>query len=45
MADTLLAMLVRRDGETLAQLLSRIDQAVAKALDKDIYTDEINPSF
>jgi hypothetical protein len=38
-----LAMLVRRDRETLAQLLSRLDQAVAKALDEDIYTDEINP--
>jgi hypothetical protein len=39
-----LAMLVRRDGETLAQLLSRLDQAIAKALDEDIFTDEINPS-
>ena len=37
-------MLVRRDGETLAQLLTRLDKAVAKALDEDIYTDEINPS-
>lgn len=39
-----LAMLVRRDGETLAQLLTRLDQAVAKALDDDIFTDEINPA-
>jgi hypothetical protein len=39
-----LAMLVRREGETLAQLLTRLDQAVAKALDEDIYTDEINPA-
>lgn len=39
-----LAMLVRRNGETLAQLLTRLDQAVGKALDDDIYTDEINPS-
>lgn len=39
-----LAMLARRDGETLAQLLTRLDQALAKALDEDIYTDEINPS-
>jgi hypothetical protein len=39
-----LAMLVRRDEETLAQLLTRLDQAIAKALDEDIYTDEINPS-
>ncbi len=39
-----LAMLVRRRGETLAQLLTRLDQAVAKALDEDIFTDEINPT-
>ena len=39
-----LAMLVRRDGETLAQLLTRLDDAIGKALDEDIYTDEINPS-
>lgn len=39
-----LAMLVRRDAETLVQLLTRLDQAIAKALDEDIYTDEINPS-
>ena len=39
-----LVMLVRRDGETLAQLLTRLDQAVAKALDDDIFTDEINPA-
>ena len=38
-----LAMLVRNDGETLAQLLTRLDQAIAKALDEDIFTDEINP--
>jgi hypothetical protein len=37
-----LAMLRRRDGETLAQLLTRLDQAIAKAFDEDIYTDEIN---
>jgi len=37
-----LAMLRRREGETLAQLLTRLDQAIAKALDEDIYTDEIN---
>lgn len=39
-----LAMLVRHDGETLAQLLTRLDHAVGKALDEDIYTDEINPA-
>lgn len=38
-----LAMLVRRRGETLAQLLARLDQAIDKALNEDVYTDEINP--
>lgn len=37
-----LAMLVRNDGETLAQLLARLDQAIGKARDEDIFTDEIN---
>lgn len=37
-----LAMLVRNDSETLAQLLVRLDQAIGKALDEDIFTDEIN---
>lgn len=36
-----LAMLVRRPGEILAQLLARLDQAIDKALTEDIY-DEIN---
>jgi hypothetical protein len=37
-----LAMLVRRKGESLPQLLERLDLAVGKALDDEIYTDEIN---
>ena len=37
-----LAMLVRRRGETLAQLLTRLDQAIDQALTEDVYTDEIN---
>ena len=37
-----LAMLVRRRGETLAQFLARLDQAIDKALTEDIFTDEIN---
>lgn len=37
-----LAMLVRRRGETLAQLLTRLDHAIDKALTEDVYTDEIN---
>jgi hypothetical protein len=35
-------MLIRRPGETFAQLLARLDQAIDKALTEDIYTDEIN---
>jgi len=38
-----LAMLERRRGETLLQLLTRLDQAIAKAYTEDIFTDEINP--
>ena len=40
--NTTLAMLVRRKGETLAQLLTRLDLAIAKAYDEEIFTDEIN---
>jgi hypothetical protein len=36
------AMLVRRRGESLFQLLTRLDQAINKALTLDIFTDEIN---
>ena len=38
-----LAMLKRRTGESLAQLLSRLDLAIARAHTDDIFTDEINP--
>jgi hypothetical protein len=37
-----LAMLKRRERESLAQLLIRLDQAIAKAQNEDIFTDEIN---
>jgi hypothetical protein len=37
-----LAMLVRRKGETLAQLLTRLDLAIAKAYNEEVFTDEIN---
>ncbi|MCJ7838021.1 MAG: hypothetical protein MUP61_02240 [Burkholderiales bacterium] len=37
-----LAMLVRRDGETLTNLLIRLDAAIAKAYDEDKFTDEVN---
>jgi len=35
-------MLVRRKGESLFQLLSRLDQAIQRAQEEDIFTDEIN---
>jgi predicted ATP-dependent Lon-type protease len=38
-----LAMLLRREGETLAELLTRLDLAIAKARTEDIFTNEINP--
>ncbi len=37
-----LAMLVRREGETLLQLLQRLDLTVALAFTEDIFTDEVN---
>jgi hypothetical protein len=37
-----LAMLKRRKGESLAQLLIRLDQAIVKANDEGVFTDEIN---
>jgi len=40
--DCTYAMLVRRRGETLSQLLVRLDQAIYKALAEDLFTDEIN---
>jgi acetylglutamate kinase len=36
------AMLVRRRGESLFQLLTRLDQAIDKALTLGIFADEIN---
>jgi hypothetical protein len=41
--DRCLAMLVRRRGETLCQLLTRLDRAIDKAVNQDVFTDEINP--
>ncbi|MCL4759527.1 MAG: hypothetical protein KJZ96_14475 [Rhodocyclaceae bacterium] len=38
-----LAMLQRRDGETLYELLTRLDDAIARALRDGEFTDEINP--
>lgn len=39
-----LAMLVRRDGETLGGLLKRLDKAIGLAWSDDIFTDEVNAS-
>ena len=39
-----LAMLVRRDGETLNALLKRLDKAIGLAWSDDIFTDEVNGS-
>ena len=41
--DCTYAMLVRRRGESLLQLLVRLDQAIDQALTLGIFTDEINP--
>lgn len=37
-----LAMLRRRPGESLMDLLQRLEAAIEKAVEQDIYTDEIN---
>ncbi|MGC2331557.1 MAG: hypothetical protein WA581_08890 [Candidatus Acidiferrales bacterium] len=37
-----MAMLVRRKGETLLQLLARLDFAIARAQTDDVFTDEVN---
>ncbi len=37
-----LAMLRRKPNEDLAQLLERLDKAIEKAWEEEIYTDEIN---
>jgi hypothetical protein len=37
-----LAMLVRREGETLQALLRRLDKAIARAVDEQLFTDEVN---
>jgi len=41
-ADQALAMLVRREGETLNALLKRLDKAIARFYANDEITDEIN---
>lgn len=36
------AMLVRRDGETLNALLKRLDKAIGRYFDHDEFVDEVN---
>jgi hypothetical protein len=38
----MLAALVRRNDESFAELMQRLDEAVDKAMNHDAYTDEIN---
>jgi len=40
--DQSLAMLARRPGDSLEELLGRLDRAIVKAWDGDKYIDEIN---
>ncbi len=35
-------MLVRRDGETLIQLLARLEAAIDLAIEEEIFIDEVN---
>ena len=37
------SMLLRREEETVTELLARLDVAIAKALNEGIRTDEVNP--
>jgi hypothetical protein len=37
------AMLVRRDGETVLELLNRLDKAIATAAENNTPIDEVNP--
>ncbi|HJV50655.1 MAG TPA: hypothetical protein VJ652_04305 [Noviherbaspirillum sp.] len=40
--DNCPAMLQRRPGESLHQLLVRLDDAIARAYDNELFTDEMN---
>ena len=41
--DTCYAMLARRDGETVLELLHRLDKAIASAAENNTTVDEVNP--
>jgi hypothetical protein len=38
------AMLRRREGESLKELLGRLDLAIGRAMVDDVFTDEVNPT-
>ena len=40
--SNMLVALKRRDNEDLVDLLDRLDKAIAKAVDEEIFTGEIN---
>jgi len=40
--DINFAMLVRRDSETLEQLLKRLDRAIEMAVEDETFIDEVN---
>ncbi|HEY5308735.1 MAG TPA: hypothetical protein VIK97_09525 [Casimicrobiaceae bacterium] len=40
--DQCLAMLVRRPGESLMDLLQRLDAAIGDACENNVYIDEVN---
>ena len=41
--DTCYAMLARRNGETVLELLHRLDKAIATAAENNTTVDEVNP--
>jgi len=41
--DTCYAMLARRKGESVLELLQRLDQAIATAAENNTTIDEVNP--
>ena len=41
--DTCYAMLARRKGETVLELLHRLDRAIATAVENNTTVDEVNP--
>lgn len=43
-AHNSLALLVRRNGESLTALLKRLDKAIALADEEGVFTDEVNGS-